>query len=207
MNKNCLREPIPEIFDAAKLLAKAADAHLDGNSVKAEKLIAATDIPSIRDWTESLWGAASPYVKINRAEAVETVALPRVNLRMPTALEKAVLIKRDGFHCRFCGIPVIRKEIRVLLNKAYPKSLPWGKTNGLQHAAFQAMWLQYDHLVPHSKGGDNSLGNMVITCAPCNFSRMSHSLEEVGLTNPLLRKPATSDWDGLERIKRFGHTP
>jgi hypothetical protein len=200
MNKHCLREPIPEILTAAKLLSEAAEAHLAGNRDEAEQLIVATNTPVIRAWTESLWGAGSPYVTVNSLAATATVTLARSPMRMPSAIEKAALIKRDGYHCRFCGIPVIRKEVRVLLNRIYPKALPWGKANELQHAAFQAMWLQYDHLVPHSKGGDNSQENMVITCAPCNFSRMSHTLEEVGLSNPLLREPVTSNWDGLERI-------
>jgi len=33
----------------------------------------------------------------------------------------------------------------------------------------------------HSRGGDNSFENMVITCAPCNYARMEFTLEELGL--------------------------
>lgn len=63
------------------------------------------------------------------------------------------------------------------------------------------MWAQYDHLLPHAKGGTNELNNMVLTCAPCNFARMDYTLEEVGITNPLDREPLESDWDGLENFK------
>jgi 5-methylcytosine-specific restriction endonuclease McrA len=63
------------------------------------------------------------------------------------------------------------------------------------------MWVQFDHLLPHCRGGDNSLDNMVITCAPCNFGRMQYTLDEVGLINPLTREPVRTSWDGLERFQ------
>ena len=124
----------------------------------------------------------------------------RVKIRMPSAMERNLLHDRDGFHCRFCGIPVIRKEIRVKIAKAYPKALLWGRRNPEQHAAFQAMWLQYDHLLPHARGGGNNLENIVITCAPCNYGRADALLEEVSLFDPRGRDPVCSLWDGLERF-------
>lgn len=117
---------------------------------------------------------------------------------MPTASEKRALHKRDGCHCRFCGIPLVRGEVRRKISEAYPV---WGRRNADQHAAFQAMWMQYDHILPHSKGGTNDLENLVVTCAACNFGRMNHTLQEVGLLDPREREPLQSTWDGLERFK------
>jgi hypothetical protein len=125
----------------------------------------------------------------------------RMLLRMPTMAEKKALLERDGHHCRFCGIPVIRETIRQRIKAVYPNALSWGRTNLTQHAAFQAMWVQYDHLLPHAIGGDNSLDNMVITCAPCNFGRMNYCLEEVGLIDPRTRELERSSWDELERFR------
>ena len=113
---------------------------------------------------------------------------------------KQRVIKRDGYHCRFCGIPVIRKEVRVRIREAYRDALPWERNNEGQHAAFQAMWLQYDHLLPHASGGSNEEENIVITCAPCNYGRGERTLKEVGLFDPLKRDPVRSPWDGLERF-------
>ncbi len=62
------------------------------------------------------------------------------------------------------------------------------------------MWLQNDHIIPHSRGGHTTLDNMVITCAPCNFGRMEYTLAEVGLADPRDRPPVISDWDGLEAL-------
>lgn len=83
---------------------------------------------------------------------------------------------------------------------AYPESLPWGGTNPEQHAAFQCMWLQFDHILPHARGGDNSVNNVVVTCAPCNYGRSSKVLCEVGLIDPRGLPVHTTSWDGLERF-------
>jgi 5-methylcytosine-specific restriction endonuclease McrA len=121
-------------------------------------------------------------------------------LRMPGVELQRQLVARDGYHCRFCGIPVVPVQVRKKLAAAYHEALPWGETNASQHAAFQVLWLQYDHIVPHARGGDNSLHNLIIACAGCNYSRMNWTLEEVGLQDPREREPVSSMWDGLTRL-------
>jgi len=111
------------------------------------------------------------------------------------------LHERDGYHCRYCGIPVVRPEIRKLAHELYPDEVTWGRTNASQHAGFQALWAQYDHVVPHSYGGTNDIGNLVVSCAACNFGKMSFSLEQIGLSDPRERPPIRSSWDGLERLR------
>ena len=113
----CLRDPIPEIADAARYLDAAVSAHLDGNSELAETLIRLADIPEIREWTESLWGSNSPCVAFCDVRGVPASlhSEERVKLRMPNSAEKRQLHARDCYHCRFCGIPVIRAEIRDVL--------------------------------------------------------------------------------------------
>jgi 5-methylcytosine-specific restriction endonuclease McrA len=201
--RRCLRDPIPQISEAAQYLDGAVLAHLAGHFDRAEELIRLADMPSVREWTESLWGANSPYARpITGATA--PASLPkeqRVPVRMPTSSEKRYLHERDGYHCRFCGIPVIRKEIRERIKKRYPQSLSWGRTNPSQHAAFQAMWLQYDHVLPHARGGTNDVDNVAITCAPCNYGRWNRTVDEVGLVDPRLHPPVRSAWDGLERFR------
>ena len=204
-NKNderrCLRDPIPQISDAARYLDAAISAHQAGRPKLTDELIRLGDMPEIRDWTESLWGANSPYVRRRKDSAMEKPSLNvQGGARMPTAADKKQLHERDGFHCRFCGIPVIRMEIRAALRREYPEALPWGRRNVEQHAAFQAMWLQYDHLIPHARGGDSNIDNMLITCAPCNYGRWNYLVEEVGLLDPRQFDPIRSPWDGLERV-------
>lgn len=200
--RRCFRDPIPEIYDASEYLKLALKSHHRGEKNKAEELINKADNPLIREWTESIWGAKSPYInlieinnplpRLKKHERIET--------RMPNSKLKTEMINRDGHCCVFCGIPLIRAEVRKEFKKIYPKALEWGRKNIEQHSAFQAMWLQYDHLVPHSRGGNNDLMNLVITCAPCNFGRMEYTIEEVGIINPFTRDRIKKDWDGLEKI-------
>jgi 5-methylcytosine-specific restriction endonuclease McrA len=202
--RTCLRDPIPDIFDAARYLDDATSAHLAGKHSLADELIRLADMPTIREWSESLWGRFSQYHQVREVPGSPR-SVPRalrLNLRMPTAAEKRALLERDGYHCRFCGIPLIRETVRRRMRQAYPNALSWGRTNLTQHAGFQALWVQYDHLLPHARGGDNSTHNMLITCAPCNFGRGDYTLEEMGLIDPRTRAPIRSTWDGLERFPR-----
>ena len=200
--RSCFRPPVPQVFDAARYLDAAASAHLAGHGELAEHLIRVADMDDVREWTESLWGKASIYV-LPRAIQGGLPTLDKSNripVRMPNATEKKLIHDRDGFHCRFCEVPVIRPEIRQTLALHYPKVLRWEKTNLGQHAAFQAMWAQYDHVIPHARGGDNSLANTILTCAPCNFGKMNYTLEELSLSDPRLRRPVQDSWEGLERL-------
>jgi hypothetical protein len=200
----CFRAAIPEIAVAAQYLDEAVSAHISNQPERAEELIRLSNIPAIREWTESLWGSASPYVhyRLLSGAPPSFESAQREKLRMPSLAQRRLLHLRDGYHCRFCEIPVIRKEIRERLRILYPHVLPWGRTNTSQHAAFQAMWAQYDRIVPHARGRNNDLDNVVVTCAPCNFGRMNYTLEEVGLVDPRSREPIRSEWDGLECLLR-----
>lgn len=57
--------------------------------------------------------------------------------------------KRDGGRCRYC---------RVEVNN--PRFLPW-RLHG------------FDHVIPQSKGGQNTYSNLVVCCLPCN--RQKHN--------------------------------
>lgn len=208
--RHCFREPIGEIFKAAALLDRATGAHLAGDRSAAAELILAADIPAIRTWTDSLWGSRNnhpdqpQFLRIREVDSAPPV-LPkeaRTPVRMPKLGEQAALIERYGYNCVFCGIPLIRPEVRKAFTAAYPGPMYWGTATSAAHAAFQCMWMQFDHVLPHARGGDNDLDNLVVTCAGCNFGRMSHTLEEVGLIDPRTRLIGKTSWDGLERFLR-----
>jgi HNH endonuclease len=158
---------------------------------------------AVWEWTDSVWGKQSPHVRFRPIPNAPSVIpkAERFKVRDFTREEKRQIHGRDGYYCRFCHIPVIRSEIRTKIRIAYPAVVPWGLTNDLQHAAFQAMWAQYDHVIPHSRGGDNSLENIVLTCSACNYGRMSYTLDEVGLLDPRDLEPRRGTWDGLERFR------
>ena len=199
--KDCLHPPPAAVYEAARLLRCAVDAHNASDRERASKLFKDANLPEVREWTESLWGKGWGKRLTLQFVPNAPAYLPRaerVPVRMPTSAGQKVLIARDGYHCRFCAIPLVHKRIRDRVKAAYPESVTWGSTNPSQHAAFQAMWMQFDHLVPHSRGGSNEAENVLVTCAPCNYARFHYTFEEVGLRNPLMRPPDRSDWNGLE---------
>ncbi|MBL0900807.1 MAG: HNH endonuclease [Reyranella sp.] len=203
--RRCLLEPIQAIFDAAKNLDDAVDAHLAGDRTAADALILEADRPEIYRWTDAIWGRHVAEILRIRPVANAPPTLRKDDRpipRAPVAETRRRVIDRDGYHCRFCGIPVIDRRVRSMLREHYPIALRWGRTNNQQHAAFQCMWLQYDHVLPNGRGGDSSADNIVVTCAPCNFGRMERTLEEVGVLDPRSRPVIRSAWDGLERIRR-----
>jgi hypothetical protein len=203
-----LLDPIPELHEAARLLDEAVTAHLAGDRDRADRFIRAADLPVIAEWTETLWGPGGPWSR-PRPVADPLPYLPaeqRSRQRMPGKAILRQLVERDGFHCRFCGIPVIRAEVRARIRAAYPEALRWGDRNVEQHAAFQALWLTYDHVVPHARGGTNDPENVVVACQPCNCGRTNLTLEEAGLLDPREREPVRSEWDGLERFSNLPGT-
>lgn len=195
-----LIEPIPEIFAAAEKLNQAFESLLLGQKSKAATLFAEADDPIIWSFTDQAWGKGCKDrfgFKIV-ADAPPLLALKDRPLpRMPSAECRKEALARDGFHCRFCGMPVIDARVRRLAHDLFPEAVGWGRSNTEQHAAFQCMWLQFDHILPNSRGGTSSLENIVVTCAPCNFGRMQTTLEEADLYHPL-HVPRQKKWNGYE---------
>jgi hypothetical protein len=204
-----LREPITDIFEAANDLADAVTCHLNGDKATAAKLVARADRSVIADWTDSIWGKYDPAIHnyITIADGPPNLkAADCTHPRMPNAEGRQAILARDGYHCRFCGIPVIHPKIRDRFRKYYPDEARWGKKNGEEHAALECMWLQFDHVLPYTRGGLSTLDNVIITCAPCNFGRMSFTLAEARLLDPLEREISRSwsgynSWDGLQNFR------
>jgi hypothetical protein len=177
--RRCQREPIPEIGLAAQLLDRAIDAHLAGQRDTVCALIRQADLAVVGDFTEMLWGKEKNnpeqwrYIR-KRPVPNTPKCVPkalRLKQTMPSTADMRIIVARDGHHCVFCGMPVIRREVRKAIDKGYPEAKVWGASNKTQHAAFQCMWLQHDHVLPRSKGGDNSPANVVVACAPCIYWR------------------------------------
>jgi len=192
----------------AALHSRAVDAHLESGTARGEELFAEANMQAVRDWTESLWGSAknhpdqAHYFRFREIPGARPVTRQRE--RMPPRPDLRQILIDQGRHCRFCGIPLVGRWVRAAITAAYPHTAPWGNSNAGQHAALQCMWLQFDHLVPWSRGGDNRPDNIVVTCAPCNYGRQSRLLAECGLLDPRDFPPIRSDWDELER---FPHNP
>ncbi len=201
--RQCLREAIPEIEIAAHRLNDAVSAHLRGKRDVAEELFRQADDKVVWDWLDSLWGKGTVYNRPRRI-LTDPPSMPKDQQAKPRAATeetKRLVHQRDGRYCRFCKIPVIRGEIRSAIHKEYPKAVLWEGTTATQHIAFQCMWAQYDHILPHARGGRSDLENVYLTCAACNYGRGNYLLEEFDLLHPSLHAPRQGSWDGLESFR------
>lgn len=94
---------------------------------------------------------------------VRYVHVPRNFRRQVT---NTFLFARDNYRCQYCGRH--RHELR-----------------GRQ-------FLTRDHIVPLSRGGDNSWANVVTSCSPCNNKKGNHIPSEVGFS--VLARPAEPNY-------------
>ena len=201
--RRCLLKPIPEIHLAAKLLDAAADALVLNNKKLAAELVVRADIQKIMEYAVLLVGKMS--IEIHRQIKMPK-SLPKSErhpTRMPTQSVQNQIFEKDGWRCRFCGIKVLSKKARNKLVKLFPEETHWGSSEFKRHSALYAMAASLDHVIPHSRGGENELSNFVTTCYCCQFGRGQWTLEESELHDPRDFEPLVDEWDGLTRLEKL----
>lgn len=76
-------------------------------------------------------------------------------VRRGVSFTAELLHARDEGHCQYCGVRLRRSEATV------------------------------DHIIPRSKGGNNTWENVVLACSPCNHMKADRTPEQAGM--PILR--------------------
>jgi hypothetical protein len=100
----------------------------------------------------NVWGGLQRLAKLvvevqngNLPEAHLYVRAPHKRQRHPISLrDRTTVLKRDGYRCAKCGA--------------------CSKTD-------RSVRLEVDHIIPVSKGGNNSLGNLQTLCSECNLGK------------------------------------
>lgn len=135
-------------------------------------------------------------LKHSRPAAISTALDPVRNASKKLEVE---ILKRDHYHCRYCGCRLIdRKVLQAFVDTLASPLLTRGSTNLEKHGVILASWPYIDHVVPHSLGGRTDAGNLVSSCYSCNFGKDGYSCEQVGISNPRSRDPLNDGWDGLQ---------
>lgn len=189
-----------ETNEVLELLTQAVDAHLKGDGDTASNLLVAADSPALRAF--AIECMISEAKRLQRS-TVRDLAFPKIRtgFRMPSQSIQRAIMTRDGHRCRFCETKVIALGVRSALSRAFPGAVPWPeKPDHEKHGAFLALNATIDHLLPHSRGGNNEPDNLVTTCWPCNFAREDLLLHELGIADPRQFAPIVDDWDGLSRL-------
>ena len=113
---------------------------------------------------------------------------------------KREMFKRDGYRCRYCGVRLFpKRRLGCISTGCRHRLIPDEKRK--QRSSYGAAVVfvaTHDHVVPCNRGGLNSLANLVTSCWSCQFGKYNWTLEQLGLEDPRIRPPRTSDgWDGL----------
>lgn len=89
------------------------------------------------------------------------VQLPRSGGKAcATHAVRHAVARRDGWACHYCGgMTVCHRCLGV----------PPAHTT--TRAVRQPLAATVDHVIPRSRGGTHSLGNLVIACVPCNSAK------------------------------------
>lgn len=199
--RRCLLQPPSQVWLASEQLLEATRLHNAGDRQGAAECFRAADLAVIGDWFKKVVGPYDQNIHGPRPTVLNPPKLPvheRKRPRMVSSAGNRAIVVRDGYHCRFCEMPVLPKDTIKSIARSYPDDAPWTDIAAEQHRFFQAANMQYDHIVPHSRGGESSITNLVITCAVCNYGRMSNTLEESLLLDPREFPVRRTDWDGLQ---------
>ncbi len=102
---------------------------------------------------------------------------PSLKVRIPE------VILLNGFNGFF------HKEVRFSRRNIFERD-----KNTCQYCArkFAKSDLTIDHVVPRSKGGHDTWGNLVLACVKCNVRKGDRTPREAGM--PLIRKPVKPHW-------------
>lgn len=86
--------------------------------------------------------------------------------------KKQAIFGKYSGHCAYCGRPLKMRSMTV------------------------------DHLVPKSKGGGNSIENLMPSCRNCNLAKAADNLEmlRISLVWPSLRPADLSDFSKVRQI-------
>ena len=118
--------------------------------------------------------------------------------REPSKALEAIILVRDRFHCRYCGIPVITRKLLDAFGACVGSvALPLGRRNSEKHGAALVSQSVIDHVLPYQGGGETSLENLVTACWTCSFGKDRFTVSQLGLDDPRQRAPIETSWDGL----------
>jgi len=199
--RNSFLSPIPQIDQAVNYLDIAVDALKQQKVEEAGNFLVNADMPEIMAFYILIVGKTNPAIHWQSSQPKEDVPKAlREKVRMPGKKLERDIYYRDGWRCRFCGTKVISRDVRNHLVKMFPEETHWVSEEYKRHSSLLSQAASIDHILPHSRGGDNAESNLVTACGPCQFGRNQWTLEEVGFNDPRERLPVVDSWDGLSRL-------
>ena len=205
----CILEPSAELRAGAELVRSAVEAAVGGKLIAARELLDALRGEVVNEhWVLGRRVVADAMTVAGVADARRSALphepAPPLKRRARDTAEtlKRTVFTRDGYHCRYCEIPLIDKRARVWLTNQFPDTFFYrSKVTGEHHPFAAALTASHDHVVPIQRGGADVAANLVTACRPCQFLKGARTIESLGVADPRARPPL-SGWDGGVRLLR-----
>lgn len=194
-------EPLPAsqaVLDGFTPFSEAVVAAANGDPGRAREFLERIDGARIQEWyIEHAQSSGTYRVALLGTALNGGRARNGVGIRYPRASDELAVFVRDGFRCRYCQRPIVRRQILKAFNAVVGNdAFPMGKTNTTTHGAALAYRAVVDHVDPFAAGGASDIQNLVTACYPCNFGKAHFTLEQLALERP--RPPLLDGWNGLE---------
>lgn len=186
------RAVVPNLLNLEGIAMRVWDGELFGGGEDATWQLVVSDLIAAGLWEEVEGGyRIHDYLDYqpSRADVLRErgIARRRNAMNSDPNLTRAVR-QRDGDFCRYCGARVDWKD----------RKSPHGGT--------------YDHVIPVSQGGDESVDNIVVCCRQCNTMKGARSPEEAQMslrptTQQAVEKTKTESRRNLDGIKPESRHP
>jgi len=95
---------------------------------------------------------------------------PKELRRKINETEEAEVIKKYGWKCFYCGIPLSWKDDDCVYMYANGKKVKRGEQKYRKGS--------FDHVIPFERGGPTIIGNIVPCCLKCNISKHCRTPDE-----------------------------
>jgi 5-methylcytosine-specific restriction endonuclease McrA len=186
---------------ALATLRSAVEAFAAGDIARGDRLVADLD-------TEAIEGDRARLREIARAARLITdPGVPNRPRRDPAPAVKAAVARRDHYTCRYTGRQLVDTQVFRELGRVstvfhfdeHHSVRPTRRGPG-GHPIIRTHGAAYDHVTPHSHGGEPTAFNLILTSVQLNEAKGTKALEIVDV--------AETPWNGLsEYLPRLARQP
>jgi 5-methylcytosine-specific restriction endonuclease McrA len=193
--------PVPTYFEeSVDSFKKSVQELIDGNMAHSLTTLSESNAEKVKEFFIE-HGQQSAYFRVRNRKEIDTANKGRKkensSPRLIPRIEKEVFA-RDNFHCRYCGLRIISKEVFASFSHIVgAENFSIQRKNSIRNGLTLGLRGVADHVEPYASGGETEIDNLVTSCYSCNFGKAGYTLEQLGIEDPRNRKPIQDNWSGL----------
>lgn len=169
-----------------------------GRAMEVRPLLAGFDDAVLREWGVEHGQMSGIHRHRALGKPLASANVSAGGPRNPSPSLARAVFERDRYHCRYCELPVIPREVFVAFSRAVGSDVfPVGRANNATHGLALLGWAQLDHVTPFKQGGATTLDNIVTSCWACNYGKDRFTIGQIGIDDPRDYPVIQAEWDGL----------